>query len=50
MAKCAAVERSEKAEHTISMLELDLKNAQGEIAKFKDDLRNNKLKVMDRCS
>lgn len=44
-AKCAALERSEKAEHTISMLELDVKNAQEEINKLKLELKTNNMKV-----
>ena len=44
-AKCLALERSEKAEHKNSMLELDVKNAQAEIAKLKAELKTNYAKV-----
>jgi len=46
-ARSVVVERSEKAEHTISMLELDLKNSQEEIGKLKEELRTNKMKASD---
>ncbi len=49
VAKCKALERGEKAEHTISMLELDVKNAQEEITKLKTELKTNNMKVGVVC-